>query len=690
MAPSRNRTIAPVQLLALLLAFFSCSALIGVLGAGVLVPAVGPAAVTAKNVPTILEELPGDLTIVEPAEESVMLDAQGNVLARFYEKQRIVVPSDKIAEPMKQAIIAIEDKRFYDHKGVDPTGIGRAFVNNLGGAEGTQGASTLTQQFVRNSMQERGYLEGDADLVSSATEQTPQRKLREIKYALALEQRMDKDQILSGYLNMAPFGPITYGVEAASQLYFSKSASELNFNEAALLAGLVQSPVEYYPIEHADLAQQRRDTVLDVMAAEGYITPQQKDEGKATPVKDLLKPNVTQEGCLGAGDWYGYFCTYAIDQFLADETFGATSAEREHLLKTGGITIRTTIDPHKQKAAVESLNGAIPNDDASGLDDALVSVVPNTGHVVAMAQNTSYGLEEGQTMANYSADGSFQVGSTFKVFTLIQWFKEGRSAYETVGRNNTTYVNGEFKCDGGPIYTDTYPVNDLAGKQGTYNTVQATGKSINQAFVNMATRVDFCGIFQTAADFGVANADGSPIDPYPANILGSGSASPLQMASAFGAIINDGKLCSPQAITTVNDRSENVLKEYQPNCREVVPADVAQKTANLLGRSAGEFYTSTRLEGGRPYGAKSGTTDCNNNTWLTGFTPQLATAAWVGHADASNTCVNDVTINGTFHSAIFGETFVGQNIWAPYMSRALEGQEIIGLPDTNIGGPARR
>lgn len=243
MSQHHPRLVSPAQLLGLLLSFISVSALMGILGAGLLVPLTGSAAIATKAVPSILNDLPSKIEVVEPAEESQLLDANGGVIARFYDKQRIVVPSANIADIMKQAIVAIEDKRFYEHNGVDATGIARALVNNLG-ESGTQGASTITQQYVRNALAEKGYLEGDADQVSAATEQTTARKLREIKYALAIERTMDKDQILTGYLNIAPFGPITYGVEAASQRYFSKSASELNYLEAATLAGLVQSPVE--------------------------------------------------------------------------------------------------------------------------------------------------------------------------------------------------------------------------------------------------------------------------------------------------------------------------------------------------------------------------------------------------------------------------------------------------------------
>ena len=683
MSHSHSRAVRPAQLLALLLAFLSVSSLMGVVTAGMLVPIAGPTALAAKSVPSVFNELPGDLQTVAPAEESQLLDSSGGVIAHFYDKQRVVVPSANIADVMKKAIVAIEDKRFYEHNGVDATGIARALVTNLGDS-GRQGASTITQQYVRNSLAERGYLEGDADQVSAATEQTAERKLREIKYALALEKTQSKDEILTGYLNIAPFGPITYGVEAASQRYFSKSASELNYLEAALLAGLVQSPVQYDPLTHPEAAQERRDTVLATMLDQGVITQEEYDEGIATSVDSMLHPTVSSEGCSGADSSKAYFCDYVLSQFLEDPTFGATRIERERLLKTQGITIRTTLDTAKQDAAYAALTNAIPVGDASGLNDALVSLDPRTGKVLAMAQNTTYGIESGQTTANYSANGNFQVGSTFKVFTLLQWFKEGHSAYETVGSANTFYPNGSFKCDGRSITTEGYQVNDLAGKTGTMNVVRATGLSVNQAFVNMASRVDFCSIFETAYNMGVTE-DGEVPSPFPANILGSVSSSPLHMASVFATIANSGQQCKPQSIESVTDRDENVLKEFAADCKEVISPDVANKTAALLTASAGQYYTSTRLGDGRPFAAKSGTTDGHANTWLTGFTPSLATSAWVGHGDNSSQEVSGVVINGVYHSEIFGETYVGQNIWAPYMTQALAGTPVEAVSNANIG-----
>lgn len=684
MQESAHTPFRPASFITLILTFFGISGLMGLLTAGIFLPAVGAGGAVVKAVPQVFEGLPSEIEVVAPAEESLLLDAEGGLIARFYEKRRIVVPQDKIAQIMKDMIVAVEDKRFYEHHGIDPEGIARAFVSNIASTD-TQGASTITMQYVRNALLEKGYLEGDADFAHAAVEQTKERKVREIRYALALEKKMNKEQILTGYLNIAPFGPITYGVEAASRLYFSHSASELNYLEAALLAGLVQSPVAYDPLAFPEQAVERRDIVLAVSLREGLITQEEYETGINTPLDAMLKPSPTSQGCLGATDANAYFCDLAIRQFLNDPEFGETQSQRERLLKTGGLTIKTTLSPKMQTAARNAVVNAIPVDDASDLDATIVSVEPRTGKVMAMAQNTNYGLEEGKTMANYAADGKFQIGSGFKVFTLIEWMKDQRSAYASVGRPNRTYTGDEFHCGSNTVFMEPWHVNDLPGKDGSFNVITTTGLSINQAFVNMASRVDnFCDIFQTAADFGITE-NGEPVNALPANIIGSASSSPLAMATAFSALSGDGQLCEPQTLLLVTDRHENVLKQFKPSCKEVVTPNVAQQTATVLTKSASRYYEATKLAEGRPFAAKSGTTDNNANTWLTGFTPELATAAWVGHANSSQTPVQDVVINGQWYDTIYGETFVGNEIWAPFMSEALAGQEVKPMPDVFIG-----
>lgn len=689
MSSPHSRSVTPVQLVALLLAFLSVAGLTGVLGAGLMVPLAGSAGVVAKTVPSIFDDLPADLQIVEPAEESVMLDSSSNVIARFYDKRRIVVSSDKIADVMKKAIVGVEDKRFYQHHGIDPEGMARALVNNLTDDGGTQGASTITQQYVRNMLLEKGQQEGDPDQVVAATEQTTERKLREAKYAMALETEMSKDQILTGYLNIAPFGPTTYGVEAASRLYFSKSANDLTMSEAILLAGLVQSPVEYDPLSHPEAAQDRRDTVAGVLLDEDVITREEYDEIVATSVESMLKPDQRSQGCAGAGNM-AYFCDFVLDEFLNDKTYGETRADRQRLLDTGGLTIHTTIDKAKQDAAFSTLTAAVPVDNPYGLNNVITSVDPSTGDVLSMAQNTNYGPDSAtDTMYNYATKGTFQPGSTFKIFTLMQWFKEGHGAYDTVGSNNRSYVPANFHCANGEriaFNPNPYVVNDLGSKNGTMNVLRATGLSVNQAFVNMSTKVDLCGIFQTAADLGVTNPDGSVIQAQPSIIIGSGTATPLEMASVAATLANKGLQCTPHGLSKVNDRDENVLKEYTPECKQNLDATVAQQVATVLAKSTAQYYPSqgVALEGGRPFAAKTGTTDKNSNTWTVGFTPSLATAAWMGIGRASSTKVSNISVAGHFIEYPYGST-VGEYIWVPYMNAVLAGTPAQAMPDVFIG-----
>lgn len=675
-------------------AFVGVAAVFGVVLTGLFVPTAVALGATVKALPKAFESLSTDIDVVTPSEESLMVDSDGNLIARFYSELRVLVDSDEIADTMKEAIVAIEDERFYEHNGVDVTGMIRAVINNLSGGS-QQGASTITQQYVRNLLIEKGIQEGDQDLINSATEESVVRKLREARYAVALEQEMTKDEILTGYLNIATFGTGIYGVEAAANAYFSKSASELNWGEAALLAGLVQSPSTYDPLVNPEGAQNRRDTVLYAMFTQEKITQEEYDQYTAQDVVDMLNPQTSTQGCAGAGE-NAYFCAYALQEYLDDETFGETEAARLARLRMGGLIIYTTLDSEKQAAAYEAVTDRVPVNDESGVNTALVSVEPSTGQILVMAQNTNYGTATASdptaTEVNYTADAAhgggngFQVGSTFKVFTLVQWFIEGHGAYDRVGSSNRTYANGSFSCDGTPIYSDNWTVNDLAGKNGTFTVLRATQLSVNQAFVNMASKVDFCQIFDNAAKMGITKQDGSTLDYLPANIIGSAELTPLQMASAFGTFVNNGVWCSPVSILRVTDKDGTVLSETSSTCSQAIDSTVAAQVATTLKLSAANYSISL---GSHEFGAKSGTTDDNSNTWMVGFTANLATAGWAGYGSSSSTPVTNVTINGTYWSAVYGETFVGP-MWQQYMQAALADTTPEDLPYASVSSRSSR
>lgn len=686
--PSGQRNTTKRQFLSFIGAFVGVSAVFGVVMAGLFIPLATALGVTLKALPEIFDSIPEDIEVVTPSEESIMVDQDGNVIARFYSEQRVLVDSDEIADVMKEAMVAIEDERFYEHNGIDAEGMIRAAINNLAGGS-LQGASTITQQYVRNLLIEKGIQEGDQELIDFATEESLVRKVIEARYAVALEKQMTKEEILTGYLNIVTFGTSVYGVEAAATAYFSKSASELTLSEAALLAGLVQSPSTYDPLVNPDAAQERRDVVLAVMLQQGKITQDEYDEATALSVSDMLNPQETTQGCAGAGE-NAYFCSYALQEFLSNSAFGDNETARLAYLRMGGLVIETTLDPEKQAAAYEAVTDLIPVGDSSGVNSALVSVEPSTGNILVMAQNTNYGTatesDPTATEVNYTAGTSrgggsgFQAGSTFKVFTLVQWFKEGHGAYDTVGSSNRTYANGSFTCDGTAINTESWTVNDLSGKDGQMTVLRATQLSVNQAYVNMASKVDFCEIFETAADMGVTEQDGSTIDALPANIIGSAEVTPLQMASAFGTFVNDGEWCEPTSISRVTDKDGVVFYESTPSCTAVLDETVAAQVATTLRLSAQNYSISL---GDYEFGAKSGTTDDNSNTWMVGFTANLATAGWAGYGSSSSTPVTNVTINGTYWSAVYGETFVGP-MWEQYMLAALDGTTAEALPYANV------
>ncbi len=689
---STRRRVNIVQFLALIVAIAVIGSLIGVLGAGLALPAIGAMGATARAVPQTFEELPDDLVVIQPAEASRMLDADGNVLAMFFTERRTIVNSDQIAQVMKDATVAIEDWRFYTHHGVDPDGMARALFNNVVLKGDTQGASTITQQYVKNILVNKGIQEGDQDLIEDAQEQTAERKLREARYAVALESQMSKDDILTGYLNMAAFGNNTYGVEAASRTYFSKSASELTLPEAAMLAGSVQSPGDYDALVNPEKAETRRNEVLYAMETRGYITAEERDAAIAIPIEEMLNPDHLVSGCSSAGN-RAYFCEYALVDFLKDETFGATDIERQHLLNTGGLTIRTTIKPWNQDSAYQAIVDRVPVDGASGVDTALVSMDPRTGYILAMAQNTRYGIESQDdpraTVLSYNVDQEhrggtgFQPGSTFKVFTLVQWFAQNRSAYEQVGRENRTFRYGDFKCGGQPQWMpEDYRVADIGGKNGKFDVVRATALSVNQAFMDMASKVEFCQIFEKAYQMGVVDGHtGEMPNVMPSGIIGTSSTvTPLSLATGYATLANRGTRCEPMSITEIEGPDGSIIKTNTPTCTPVLDPTVADQVSTLLSMSAATYEDQI----GRPMAAKTGTTDLNDNTWLAGYVPQLVAVTWTGHANASATPLRDITIGDRYYDYVYGSTISGP-IWAQYMRWALEGVPVEPLPSVFIG-----
>ena len=670
----------------MLVVFLTLSGVGGVLSAGFATPFVGVTAALTKASAELFEELPSDFNVQQPSQISTLLAADGSEIAQFYAENRIVVPLSEISVNMQNAIVAVEDQRFYQHQGVDPTGMVRALVsNNAGGSR--QGASTLTQQYVRNTLIETGLKNDDHKLIRDATESTVARKLREMKFALSLEQKYSKQQILEGYLNIAAFSPSTYGVEASSLHYFNKHAKDLTVAEAALLAGTTNAPSAYDPESQPELAKNRRDWVLSKMLEEKFITQEQYDEAVSSEIQ--LDVQEAPAGCGAAGS-YAYFCTYVVNEILGSENFGPDVASRRQLLTRGGLKITTTLDRARQNAADGIIQANTPIGDSDGANSTIVSVEPGTGRIQALAQNTNY--EDSQLVFAADAkhggvelpDGNvgFQPGSTFKALILAEWLKTGHTASQTVNASAPrTYAPNTFNIPCAPeLAAGSWTVNNVAGTNaGNMSVRDATKQSINVGFTEMLRQLDVCDVTQFAASIGVSKADGSQLDPDPSLALGAKPVPPLSMANAYATFASGGKYCKPVAIDSILDASGTSMAVPSADCTQAMDQNVADQTAITLQATSEPGGTAKDAGIGRAIAGKTGTTDEAENAWFVGFTPQLSTAVWIGDAKESNKSLAGRTIGGRYFQRMYGSD-LAVPMWRDYMSQALANEPVVQIP----------
>ena len=683
---ARGRSLTPPQVVSMLVVFLTLSCVGGVLSAGFAAPFVGATAALTKASAELFEELPSDFNVQQPSQISTLLAADGTEITKFYAENRIVVPLSSISVNMQNAIVAVEDQRFYQHQGVDPTGMVRALVsNNAGGSR--QGASTLTQQYVRNTLIETGLKNDDHKLIRDATESTVARKLREMKFALSLEQKYSKQQILEGYLNIAAFSPSTYGVEASSLHYFNKHAKDLTVAEAALLAGTTNAPSAYDPKSQPELAKNRRDWVLAKMLEEKFITKQQYDEAVNSEIK--LNIQDSPAGCGAAGS-YAYFCTYVVNEILGSENFGPNVAARRQLLTRGGLKITTTLNLERQSAADSVIQARTPIGGSDGANSTIVSIEPGTGRIQALAQNTNY--EDSQLVFAADAkhggielpDGNvgFQPGSTFKAIILAEWLKTGHTPYQMLNASapknygpNTFTVSCDPERAAGP-----WPVNNVAGTNAGMMTVrEATKQSINTGFTEMLRDLDVCEVTKLAASMGITKADGSQLDPDPSIALGSTPVPPLSMANAYATFASGGKYCKPIAIDQILDASGTSMAVPSADCTQVMDQGAADETAKTLRATSEPGGTAKDAVFGRPIAGKTGTTDEAENTWFVGFTPQLSTAVWIGDATESGRSLVGRTIGGVYFPKIYGSD-LAVPMWRDYMSQAVANDPALPIP----------
>ncbi|MFJ6729589.1 transglycosylase domain-containing protein [Streptomyces sp. NPDC091281] len=674
--------------------FLGVSVLAGAVLAGIALPAVGALGLAAKGSVESFDELPANLKTPPLSQRTTILDAEGSQIASVYSRDRTVVDLKNISPYMQKAIVAIEDSRFYQHGAVDLKGVLRAVNQNAQSGGVAQGASTLTQQYVKNVFVEEAG--DDPTKVAQATQQTIGRKIRELKYAIQVEEELGKKKILENYLNITFFGQQAYGVEAAAHRYFSKSAKDLTLPEAALLAGIVQSPSRYDPVNDEAEAVKRRNVVLERMAEVGDVSQAEADKAKAAPLG--LKVTQPKNGCITATKGASFFCDYVRKVFLNDPVFGKTSKDRAKIWNQGGLTIRTTLDPQAQKAAQASIKKHVYKKDE--VATAATVVQPGTGKILAMGQSRPYGLDskDHQTTINLSVDQSmgggvgYQPGSTFKPIVAAAAIEGGTPATKQFSSPyEMDYPSPVSICGNKTWRNDPNNpaelTNENESERGPYAMKEATAKSVNTYYVQLISDIGICPVVEMAEKMGASRADGRKITQAPSIALGTQEMSPLAMANAYATFASRGMYCTPVAIESITQTVNNQKKSLEvpkSTCSRAMSETTADTVSTLLKGVVEDGTGQQAGLGSRPSAGKTGTTDSRYAAWFVGYTPNMAGAVWVGDPAHKRRMI-DITIGGVPHAKVYGGDTPGP-IWRDMMSGALEGKpapdfELVTIPD---------
>ncbi len=694
--------------------FTLVSVLAGVLVAGIFLPFVGLAGLSSRAVAQELGNLPAELSTPTPPSRSKLLMGNGKTLAYFYDENRVPVKLADISPVMRQAQVAIEDHRYYEHGALDVKGTFRALVRNSTSDSGTQGGSSITQQYVKmvqiESCLTRGLdVESKAyqKCVAGAQAPTVERKIRELRYAIALEKRFSKDEILERYLNLAYYGEGAYGVEAAARRYFDTSAKKLTLPQAALLAGLVQNPDAKNPIIDVGAAVDRRDVVLNSMVQWKMLSPSAAAKAKKVKFDSKKITSLPQRGCQGSR--YPFLCDYVQRTVESSPSLGQNQTERRNRLNRGGLTIETAIDPKVQDAAQKRVSAIV------GPKDPIISTMnmiqPGTGLIVASAQSRPVmggDAKKGETYFNLSAPSElggsqgYQAGSTFKAFTLAAALEKGipiskkfnaRSPMDFSGRQFST-------CEGskaGKIY-GRYVVRNSVGHSKTIAMTEAAQFSVNTYFLQLELAAGMCNVTKMAQKTGVEvnhPLDKPPVDivkqyqDKPSFTLGTVEVAPLSMAEAYATFAARGIHCSPIIVSKITAPTGKKLDIPSANCKRVMDADVADGVNKVLKAVMKPPATGSRarLSGGFDQAGKTGTIDSNEAVWFAGYTPQIAGVSMIsidntkkpflkGKPGFRGRGVKDYLVPSTgVYLQGSGGGDAGMKIWKPVMTEYLQGKK---------------
>ena len=706
----KKKSMTIRRALSLVLAYIVLCVTGGVVASLLFVPAVFGANTVAKAVIPSLQVEGIDFDVTSLPQQSRMYASDGSLIATFYSQNRVVVPIKDVSEYMQKAIVAREDRRFFEHSGVDVQGVMRAFIQTYVLKRDMQGGSSLTQQYVKNVLMVQAREDNDPIAEYHAQESTIARKLREMLIAVQMEKMYSKPEILQGYLNIAQFGSNNlYGVETAAQRYFNVHAKDLNLVQSATIAAITKNPAGLDPSipENQEDSENERNIVLKLMLDQGLIEQAEYDEAVNIPLVDTLNIQSVNQGCQSAGN-AAFFCSYVTTKILNSEEFGETEADRQKLLNEGGLDIYTTMDVNANNAAMQAANDTIPASDPSGMEVMIAAIKPGTGEVLGFGINRTYDAtdaaasDQTKTSMNYMVDQvdgggwGVQVGSTWKPINMVAWMQQGRSINEGL-RTSTSYPLSNFNCNN-YSFTGTWKVENSGG--GTVNPetpLQGLIRSHNTTQASMASQIGLCAIADAAKALGYHNSPSSAMDVYSSNsfnapmTIGSVQASPLTMANVYATLGANGVACTPIAMTRVTDKNGDEIDVPQADCHQAIDPEVAQTTAYALNQgvvTAGGEAATTQLDNGRKTFSKTGT---NENTYMltAGFVPNVVSAfVAVGDAqDPLNNTFDNKTINGVYRSEWFG-MYIATPAWKQFMNTYLNA---INAPiDNNYGNLAQK
>jgi membrane peptidoglycan carboxypeptidase len=661
----------------------------GVIVAALLFPLVAVAGLVTKSGADALDKAPPIMTIRPSAQTTyVYLSDNKTLLTTFYEEHRKYTSLSEMSPYILQAIIASEDSRFYQHNGVDAKGVLRAFVANRQAGEVSQGASTLTMQYVRQALRDNAETPAD---VRAATEQTAARKLKEMRLAVEMEKQLSKAEILERYLNMAYFGHRAYGIYAAAEVFFSKTPKNLTLAEAAMLAGVVKAPSAYDPaVSDRKAATDRRGYVIDRMTQLGYVSPATGEQAKKEPIK--LKLSYPPNDCVSIpdklNDW-GFFCDLLKNWWMRQPAFGKNEAERSNALHRGGYRIVVSLDPKIQEVTRDSV--ASIEGDESPYALGTVAVEPRTGVVKAMAVNRRYALDQSQNGRNSNTQlagkipgsypnttnallggghiNGYQAGSTFKFFTMLAALDSGMkldTTYYSPMQYKSKFVTGGGDASCGDVWC---PRNASGAMVGFQDMRTGFGKSVNTYFAQLIEAVGAEKTVRMAEKLGLTwHTDVDQMmatqraNLWGAFTLGVSDTTPLEMAAAYATAAADGIYCAPLPVLSITnpdgtpatwkDEKGNPHKASDAQCKRAVSVAAARGATDAArcttgyGASTGGcggWSTASGVYGavGRPVAGKTGTTDSTRSAWFVGYTPELSVASFLSDPDNPNNAVGD-------------------------------------------------